>query len=195
MAAGGRGDVPGQATSQGHAYDRRVGDMIAGGDISCSVPWKGVATPGSDVGSCLADPSLATTSRVRRQDLTLPPQVESVPAARHFLKLQLREWGLQAASDTVEIAASELLTNAVVHARTSFDVTIILDDNLTVSVRDTGGCFPRELRTGTEELELPPWDREGGRGLALVAAITDGWGLTANDSSTTVWFHVRLPQT
>jgi anti-sigma regulatory factor (Ser/Thr protein kinase) len=106
----------------------------------------------------------------------------------------LQEWGLQAASDTVELAASEILTNAVLHARTSFQVTVVAGDDVTVSVRDTGRSFPTHLPSTGGGVEPPDFDSEGGRGLMIVAAVTDDWGIARNGSSTTVWFQVRLPQ-
>ena len=130
---------------------------------------------------------------VRQHDLTLPAQPESVPAARHFLRMMLLEWGLHEATETVELAASELLTNAVMHARTPFEVTVVAEDDVTVSVRDTGGPFPTHLLS-EGGVDVPGWDSEGGRGLLIVAAVADDWGMISEGSSTTVWFQVRLPR-
>jgi anti-sigma regulatory factor (Ser/Thr protein kinase) len=141
----------------------------------------------------LGAPAAPGRSAVRRQHVTLPPQPESVPAGRHFLRLMLLEWGLREATETVELAASELLTNAVVHARTSFDVTIVAQDDLTVSVRDTGGSFPTHLEEWGTGVHAPDGDSEGGRGLLIVAAVADEWGTTSDGSATTVWFQVPLP--
>jgi anti-sigma regulatory factor (Ser/Thr protein kinase) len=106
----------------------------------------------------------------------------------------LHEWGLHAVSPTVELAASELLTNAVMHARTSFEVSVVAQDDLEVSVRDTGASsFPDPASTGTA-VDGPGRDSEGGRGLLIVAAITDAWGITRHSNGTTAWFRLRLPR-
>ena len=65
--------------------------------------------------------------------------------------------------------ANELVTNAVVHARTELWLQLELRaDRLFISVRDGG---PRLLRPVTPELEA-----EGGRGLWLVEQLTPGLG-------------------
>ena len=128
----------------------------------------------------------------RREHITLPPQPESVPAARHFLKMQLQQWGLQAVTDAVELAVSEVVTNAVLHARTPFEVAVLVEDDLEVTVRDTAGAFPVR-RWPEQEDPRPDWDSEGGRGLALVKAVTDDCGVCTDDRGSTVWFRVDLP--
>ena len=144
----------------------------------------------------------AATPTWRRERLRLAPQVESVPIARHFLRLQLEEWGLQAASETVELAASELVTNAVLHARTTFDLTVQALEHagaatpaaVTVSVKDGGGPFPGRVRSFVESgPQMPDWESDGGRGFALVAAVSDDWGLVLDGAGTTAWFRVHLP--
>lgn len=79
---------------------------------------------------------------VRQERLTLPAQVESVPAARHFLSYMLGQWGLAALVDAVALAASELLTNAVVHAGTPIEVRLLVAGSLVVSVRDGRPAWP-----------------------------------------------------
>jgi len=118
----------------------------------------------------------------------MPAQPESVTAARHFLCQMLSAWGLAELTDTVALAASELLTNAVVHARTSFEVTVLADQDLLVSVRDS--AVPWRLG---QPADLPDWPQESGRGLALVAAVSHQWGVRPEPDGKTVWFTVALP--
>lgn len=126
---------------------------------------------------------------MRHEQIDLPPQVESVTAGRHFLCHVVEEWGLGELLDAVSLAASEIITNAVVHARTSFNVSVHVDVALVVAVADSGPALP--LSGGTAG--LPELDSESGRGLALVAAVSDGWGVREQEASKTVWFRLLLP--
>lgn len=122
----------------------------------------------------------------------MPGQLESVPAGRHFLTMMLLECELTALSDAVALAASEVLSNAVLHARTSIEVVFDLGEQLIVSVHD--GTPPwTSTGPGVSHLALPASDSETGRGLALVAAVTDTWGVRPKLSGKAVWFSLALP--
>jgi anti-sigma regulatory factor (Ser/Thr protein kinase) len=87
--------------------------------------------------------------------------------------------------DTREVAvllASELVTNAILHARTEVHLGVLLDgDNLLLSVgdrqEDTPGLVPREKSR----------ERPGGRGLALVDELATSWGAERYTGGKTVW--------
>src|SRR5687767_2575684 len=55
--------------------------------------------------------------------LRLPPRTSSVPEARRFVVRQLALWSLDDLQDTVALLTSELVSNAVLHARTEIVVT------------------------------------------------------------------------
>lgn len=126
----------------------------------------------------------------RREQIRLPAQPESVPAARHFLSWTLQSWGLGELQDAVALAGTEVLTNAVVHARTAFDVSMQADRDLVVAVRDTGPAWQPPPTT-----DLPDSNCEGGRGLPLIAAVTSMWGVWPDDTGKTVSFRLPLPET
>jgi anti-sigma regulatory factor (Ser/Thr protein kinase) len=88
--------------------------------------------------------------------------------------------------DRAELLADELVTNAVVHARTPLRVRLELrGDLLHIGVRDDS---PRLLR-------LIPCDpgAESGRGLRLVEALATAWGVhPARDGGKVVWCTMRL---
>ena len=97
----------------------------------------------------------------------------NVSRARHELREELREWGLSALADTAEVVLSELLTNAVRHARTPVGRHIetryqMTTDGLRIEVHDANLTFP------TMPPKAPSEDEESGRGLGLVAALTGG---------------------
>ncbi|MFG1806121.1 ATP-binding protein [Streptomyces sp. NPDC049040] len=110
---------------------------------------------------------------------TWPRSVRSVTRARHLLAHQLDAWGLPRLADAAEVVVSELVTNAVNHARsprghligTSFER---LDGGVRIEVHDASERKP-ERRKASE-------DEEYGRGLALVDALTGGqWGVSVRE--------------
>jgi|tagenome__1003787_1003787.scaffolds.fasta_scaffold20092802_1 anti-sigma regulatory factor (Ser/Thr protein kinase) len=119
-------------------------------------------------------------------ELALPPVSASAGAARralgeyctkHEAPADLREFG--------ELVISELVTNAVVHARTPFLVWAEYDaGELTIAVADGASAVPRLL----------PFDdglRQGGRGMAVVDELGGRWGLVKTDLGKIVW--VTIP--
>src|SRR5690349_14777144 len=100
----------------------------------------------------------------------LRPTTASVLAARHFVARTLREWQL---GDDVTLEAmllaSEVVTNAIVHARSNAFVRVrLLDHVLRVEVHDG----TRQLPTPRQ----PDLHAESGRGLMLVDAYSSTWG-------------------
>lgn len=112
--------------------------------------------------------------------VTLPPASTSVPAARRFLQDALDGWGADGFSWTATQILSELATNAVLHAGTSFTVTLTLSgDVLRLAVTDSSARSPRERHYGLEATT--------GRGVQLVAALSRTWGVDAEPGGKTVW--------
>jgi anti-sigma regulatory factor (Ser/Thr protein kinase) len=100
----------------------------------------------------------------------------SVSAARRFAAATLDDWCVDDVTDTVALVVSELSSNAVVHAGTSFTLTLSrLPDGVIVRVNDTSVVRP--VLTGPA-----PVSAGGGRGLSLVDAVTAAWGATADDA-------------
>lgn len=121
------------------------------------------------------------TSTVRK--LALEPHPRAAQLARAFLAEQL-----ETDSETVEIAqllVSELVTNAVVHAASALEVTVVSDEaGLTVSVRDAD--------TGPLTMGARPQSEldEGGRGFLLIASLSTAWGTEHRGGRKTVWFRL-----
>ncbi len=107
----------------------------------------------------------------------------SVSAARRFAWWSLKHWGLADwdRADDVSLCVSELATNALVHGAPpgrGFLLRVRYDgDVLRVEVHDSGAGEPRVA----DEAD------EGGRGLLLVAALADKWGVGRRDPGKVVW--------
>ncbi len=124
---------------------------------------------------------------VRSATATFPATPEAVPEARRFLAAVLEEWGLpEETRDDAVLCLSETVSNAVIHTATSPRVTASLDGSrLIVSVADQG-------RRGTARLVDTPPDELGGRGLALVSAVTTTWNAERRSDGTIVWFELDV---
>jgi anti-sigma regulatory factor (Ser/Thr protein kinase) len=114
----------------------------------------------------------------------VPPHATAVRGARRWARLQLESWGVnEEAIATAVMCVSELVTNVVQHAGTPARVTMELADRLLVTVEDTGtSSTPRSA----------PEDHSAaqGRGLALVAAVSDAMGHSRGVDGSTVWFEI-----
>ncbi|MFI1013398.1 ATP-binding protein [Streptomyces sp. NPDC020965] len=99
----------------------------------------------------------------------------------------LRGWGLDGLGDSVELLLSELVTNGFRHGRGPVVVSILrADDAIRIEVVSGGGAqVPCVREAGVSE--------ESGRGLWLVDAVADAWGVTADGSCTWCLLAVSRP--
>jgi anti-sigma regulatory factor (Ser/Thr protein kinase) len=113
--------------------------------------------------------------------ITLPRDPASVAAARRFIQTRAAAWSFPGpASDLLVLIGSELVTNAVLHARTELTLTLELrDDRVRISVMDRSRA-PATLRHYRA-------DALTGRGLGVVAALSDSWGISAAADGKVVW--------
>ncbi|MFC7815746.1 ATP-binding protein [Streptomyces sp. NPDC057367] len=116
----------------------------------------------------------------------LPSRIGQV---RRIVSAQLRYWHMDPLIDRAALGVTELLTNVHLHARPDKTCTVeieLLLDRLTVSVRD-------------HDPRLPVVDDAAplatcGRGLSMVAAMSESWGARPDgESGKVVWF--TLPTT
>jgi anti-sigma regulatory factor (Ser/Thr protein kinase)/anti-anti-sigma regulatory factor len=125
-----------------------------------------------------------------RDELPLAPTATAPAAARLYVRDVLQYWRLalpgQHVIDRAELLADELVTNAVVHARTALRLRLELrGDILHVAVHDAS---PRLLRLVPDDPEA-----EGGRGLRLVEQLATSWGVNRRpDGGKVVWCTLRL---
>ena len=115
--------------------------------------------------------------------ITLPAATRSVGDARRFLLDTLEEWDAEPFVWIAATVISELTTNAVLHARTSFTVAVAqLGDRLRLEVADGSVRRPVPRRYGLEATT--------GRGLALVQQLARSWGVTTKGNGKTVWCEI-----
>lgn len=115
--------------------------------------------------------------------LELPPDRAAAAKARHFVGETMQAWNFDEVIPDAELLVSELVTNAVLHARSTSRVTIERNGNtLRVSVFDTSLTRPRLRNYGPEAVT--------GRGLLLVDRIARRWGVEQLPTGKTVWFEI-----
>jgi anti-sigma regulatory factor (Ser/Thr protein kinase) len=122
----------------------------------------------------------------RTSSVQLAARLASVPVGRHFVRDRLLDWDLAPAVDDASLAVTELIANAVKHARSPVQVTVVVDGHIEVSVYDRS---PQIRRTSA----LPDPLAESGRGLRIVAAVSSDWGITPDTRGKRLWFRLPLP--
>jgi anti-sigma regulatory factor (Ser/Thr protein kinase) len=150
--------------------------------------WGGTDGAGS-AASRVAMEAAATVVPPHAASTKLRPEALASSSARRFLRSLLERWGLLDLTDVAELCVSELVTNAVLHARTPIQLEVRSGAGLLhVDVCDSGGA----------RIDLPPPDQpaeglESGRGLFIVQALSARTGVTNRRTGTCVWFELDLP--
>lgn len=101
---------------------------------------------------------------------------------RRILRMFLARWGMDGVTDPAQLALTELVANVVRHVPGRRCTVLILREpfGLRVEVAD---AVP-----GTVVAKPAGVLDEGGRGLVLVEAVTDRWGVVESGEGKTVWF-------
>ncbi|MFC5147155.1 ATP-binding protein [Streptomyces aureoversilis] len=150
--------------------------------------------------------------RLRRRDLT------GVREVRAELRRFLARWGAPGRAETAELLTSELVTNALVHTDGGAVVKAVFTGavgagftgaagrakgRLRVEVRDFMAGHPALGGPGTDigpvrdvvpEMNDIEKAATSGRGLLLVHALSDGWGVCAHGVGKSVWFELAAQE-
>ncbi|WP_436949953.1 SpoIIE family protein phosphatase [Streptomyces sp. SudanB52_2052] len=118
-------------------------------------------------------------------DWYVEPDTAQVPRARKFALDQVDAWGLEEASFVTELVVSELVTNAIRYGEPPIRLRLIRDSSLICEVTDASNTAPHLRRARAFD--------EGGRGLLLVAQLTQGWGTRHTTNGKTIWCAQPLP--
>ncbi|TWF75175.1 histidine kinase-like protein [Pseudonocardia hierapolitana] len=121
----------------------------------------------------------------RHRDLPLSPYAPAM--ARDLVRDTCADWSIMAAEDAAALVASELVSNAVQHARSGCRLSMHIDSSgLHIAVRDYAPG--RDLRPRPVDAA-----RAEGRGMHLVATLSSAWGVREQADGKTAWAVLALP--
>jgi anti-sigma regulatory factor (Ser/Thr protein kinase) len=121
-------------------------------------------------------------SRTPQVSLSLPAEAASVATARRFI-LEAKWSGTKEHADRLALLVSELATNAVLHARTEFSISVhSLGRKVRICVEDGNPSLPVAKDYGPTAAT--------GRGIALVEALSSRWGVEQKAAGKIVWFEL-----
>ncbi|MFF4258434.1 ATP-binding protein [Streptomyces sp. NPDC001663] len=116
-------------------------------------------------------------------DLAFTAEPEEVGALRRILRLHLQMWGLHDITDEAQLCVSELGANVITHVGHGTPATLMVSMNgthLRIEVHDPDTrALPTLVDAGS--------DSEGGRGMALVDAVADRWGVFLRPDRKVTW--------
>jgi PAS domain S-box-containing protein len=140
-------------------------------------------SPADDVALLLARTRALHTDQVAAWSLPSDPAV--VADARAQASRQLAVWGLKEAAFVTELVVSELVTNAIRYGAAPIGLRLIRDRTLICEVSDASSTAPHLRRARAYD--------EGGRGLHMIAQLTQGWGTRQTPTGKTIWAEQPLP--
>ncbi|MEE1928166.1 ATP-binding protein [Streptomyces sp. TRM 70351] len=113
---------------------------------------------------------------------TLPRQPESAAVARRLVRAACGAWGLDDLAEKGALIVSELVANAVQHARRE-SIRVVVDRpgaaRVRIGVADFSRAWPVEREAGDGD--------EDGRGLLVMAALAADWGTDERRWGKIVW--------
>lgn len=123
-----------------------------------------------------------------RQRLT-PGDPDAPALARHLIRAAAAAWGAWDQADEIELAADELMTNALVHTEGGGHVSMRTtgEGRIRIEVEDESSALPHRREAGDWAVS--------GRGLLLVDRLADAWGVEPRGGGKCVWceFTIRGP--
>ncbi|MCQ9178393.1 SpoIIE family protein phosphatase [Streptomyces sp. IBSBF 2953] len=141
------------------------------------------ARPNDDIALIVAHTRALGADRVAEWDVPVDPA--AVGEVRAAVVRQLARWDLEELSFTTELILSELVTNAIRYGSAPVTVRLLRDRTLICEVSDSSSTSPH--------LRYAAMTDEGGRGLFLVAQLTDRWGTRYTPKGKVIWAEQPLP--
>lgn len=129
----------------------------------------------------LPQADLPRGSGARRATRSLPGAVGSVPSARRFVREVLTAWGRLEFEESGALLVSELVGNAVLHARSEVEIEVVDmgPDGVLLSVADGSPALPVVRRHSR--------DTSTGRGLWLLTQYSAQHGVVRTRTGKQVW--------
>ncbi|MDP8969647.1 MAG: ATP-binding protein [Actinomycetota bacterium] len=124
-----------------------------------------------------------STGDVIHATTELAPEATSARVARRFVGATLTAWSCSELADVAELLTTELVTNALLHARTDLQLHLHRrDERVRIEVEDGNSHLPA----------VRNYDEEGqtGRGMVLVEALAAAWGADQTERGKVVWAEV-----
>ncbi len=116
--------------------------------------------------------------------MVVPSVPRSVAELRRFA-VRACQGNTEEVRDTVALLVSEVATNALVHGTGDVELRVLPGDAVVrVEVGDGSPRTPQPRQASD--------DAEGGRGLALVDALSSSWGTRESPNGKVVWFEIRV---
>ncbi|MER5468844.1 ATP-binding protein [Streptomyces sp. NPDC002685] len=116
-------------------------------------------------------------------DLDFTAEPEEVAALRRIMRLHLGVWGLHEVTDAAQLCVSELVSNIITHVGAGTPATLAVSMNgtrLRIEMHDPDTrALPTVVDAGS--------DAENGRGMAIVDAIADRWGVLLHADRKVTW--------
>jgi anti-sigma regulatory factor (Ser/Thr protein kinase) len=116
-------------------------------------------------------------------ELAFTAEPAEVAALRRIMRLHLGMWGLQDITDEAQLCVSELVSNVITHVGHGTPATLAVSvrgTHLRIEVHDPDTrALPILRDPSTESLE--------GRGMALVDAVADRWGVLLRPDRKVTW--------
>lgn len=146
---------------------------------TCRAVLDALPTPHSsdDVTLLVARTRALPPANIARWDVPADPA--AVSDIRAAALRRLSEWGLDEAAFTTELVLSELVSNAIRHAKGPIQVRLLRDRTLICEVYDGSSTAPHLRHAADTD--------EGGRGLFLVAQLADRWGTRYTAHGKVIW--------
>jgi anti-sigma regulatory factor (Ser/Thr protein kinase) len=132
-------------------------------------------------------PDSASLGSIRVLSVDLPPEPSSASRARTLAREQLGPAYPVDTLNTVALLVTELVTNAILHARTPLHLTLdSCDGHVRICVEDESQQQPAPQRYESDAVT--------GRGLALVEQLASSWGVDPTPSGKAVWCEVAVSE-
>ncbi|MBA2949374.1 SpoIIE family protein phosphatase [Streptomyces himalayensis] len=138
--------------------------------------------PSDDIALLVARTRAMDPGRIATWEL--PAEPARVSGIRAAVTRRLADWGLDEVSFAAELVLSELVTNAIRHGSGPIQVRLIHDRSLICEVSDTSSTAPHLRHAAATD--------EGGRGLFLVAQLTQAWGTRYTRNGKVIWAECAL---